>query len=117
MLDSTTNILIAGGAAIGLLSTGYLLGRSSVSGGKRLVAKSYESDDDPVKSYCLQHSSPLSAIQNKLQAETLEHKQAIMLGAPEVISLNAALIKALGAKNVIDVGVFTGRKITQDCIV
>ena len=31
-----------------------------------------------------------------------------MLGAPEVICLNGAIIKALKAKKVIDVGVFTG---------
>ena len=31
-----------------------------------------------------------------------------MLGAPEVICLNGALIKALKAKKVIDIGVFTG---------
>merc|ERR1712050_796813 len=30
------------------------------------------------------------------------------MGAPEVISLNALLIKSLAAKKVIDVGVFTG---------
>merc|ERR1711936_304519 len=32
----------------------------------------------------------------------------MMLGAPEVLSLNAAFLKALKAKKVIDVGVFTG---------
>ena len=31
-----------------------------------------------------------------------------MMGAPEVTSLNAVLIRSLGAKKVIDVGVFTG---------
>ena len=31
-----------------------------------------------------------------------------MLGAPEVISMNALLIKSLGGKKVIDVGVYTG---------
>ena len=31
-----------------------------------------------------------------------------MLGAPEVINMNALLIKSLGGKKVIDVGVFTG---------
>ena len=30
------------------------------------------------------------------------------MGAPEVTSLNSLLIKSLGAKKVIDVGVFTG---------
>ena len=31
-----------------------------------------------------------------------------MLGAPEVINMNALLIKSLGGRKVIDVGVFTG---------
>ena len=31
-----------------------------------------------------------------------------MLGAPEVISMNALLIKSLGGKKVLDVGVYTG---------
>ena len=31
-----------------------------------------------------------------------------MMGAPEVISLNSLLIRSLGAKKVLDVGVFTG---------
>ena len=30
------------------------------------------------------------------------------MGAPEVTNLNAVLIRSLGAKKVIDVGVFTG---------
>ena len=30
------------------------------------------------------------------------------MGAPEVISLNSLLIKSLGAKKVLDIGVFTG---------
>ena len=34
--------------------------------------------------------------------------QSKMMGAPEVISLNALLIHSLNAKKVIDVGVFTG---------
>ena len=33
-------------------------------------------------------------------SETLKHPRARMLGAPEVITLNAALIKALGGKKV-----------------
>ena len=31
-----------------------------------------------------------------------------MLGAPEVISMNALLIKSLGGKKVLDIGVYTG---------
>merc|ERR1712086_975599 len=81
-------------AGAGVFTLGILAGRywSSAAGttisGKKVVAKSYNSDGDPIKTYCVQHSTPLSA--------------------PEVITLNAALIKALGGKKVIDVGVFTG---------
>ena len=32
----------------------------------------------------------------------------MMLGAPEVISLNGLLIKSLGGRKVLDIGVFTG---------
>ena len=31
-----------------------------------------------------------------------------MLGAPEVLALNSLLVQSLGAKKVLDVGVFTG---------
>ena len=31
-----------------------------------------------------------------------------MLGAPEVLALNTLLVQSLGAKKVLDVGVFTG---------
>jgi len=56
----------------------------------------------------IQHSTPLSQVQETLMSETLKHPKSMMLGAPEVITLNAALIQALGGKKVIDVGVFTG---------
>jgi len=71
------------------------------------VSKSYY-DTDPVKDYCIQHSTPLHPVQKKLIEETLQHSRSRMMGAPEVISLNALLIKSLSAKKVIDVGVFTG---------
>ena len=31
-----------------------------------------------------------------------------MMGAPEIISLNGLLIRSLGGKKVLDIGVFTG---------
>ena len=64
------------------------------------VTKSYEGNADPVKDYCIQHSTPLTAVQETLMSETLKHPRGMMLGAPEVISLNAALIRALGSKKV-----------------
>merc|ERR1712168_291674 len=71
------------------------------------VAKSYYSED-PVKNYCIKHSTPLHPVQLQLVEETLKHARSRMMGAPEVISLNALLIHSLNAKKVIDVGVFTG---------
>jgi len=71
------------------------------------VSKSYY-DTDPVKDYCIQHSTPLHPVQKRLIQETLQHSRSRMMGAPEVISLNALLMKSLAAKKVIDVGVFTG---------
>ena len=41
-------------------------------------------------------------------SETMKHSRAKMMGAPEVVCLNAALIKMTHAKKVIDIGVFTG---------
>merc|ERR1712198_514612 len=72
------------------------------------VEKSYYAGADPIKQYCLQHSTPMHPVQMKLLEETLTHPKFKMMGAPEVINLNALLIKSLAAKKVIDVGVFTG---------
>jgi len=71
------------------------------------VEKSYYGSD-PIKQYCLQHSTPMHPVQMKLLEETLKHSRFRMMGAPEVVNLNALLIKSLAARKVIDVGVFTG---------
>lgn len=71
------------------------------------VKKSYQ-ESDPIKDYCLRHSSPLHPVQLKLLEETLKHPRAMMMGAPEIVSMNAMMIRSLAAKKVIDVGVFTG---------
>eukprot|EP00088_Acartia_fossae_P063086 TRINITY_DN7667_c0_g1_i2.p1 TRINITY_DN7667_c0_g1~~TRINITY_DN7667_c0_g1_i2.p1 ORF type:complete len:233 (+),score=52.57 TRINITY_DN7667_c0_g1_i2:99-797(+) len=73
------------------------------------VKKSYY-EANPVKQYCLDHSTPQHPVQRKLIQETLEMKgiDVNMMGAPEIVSLNALFIKNMGAKKVIDVGVFTG---------
>ena len=71
--------------------------------GKRVVAKSYENTDE-VKSHCVQNSSPLTEVQKKLLEQTIQHPRAIMMGAPEIISLNQLLIRALAAQKVIDIG-------------
>ena len=93
-------------AAAGLLAFGYLLGQRRRPW-KKTVTKSYE-NEDAVKSYCVKHSTPISEVQKKLIEFTLKMPRGQMLGAPEVISLNSALIMALKAKKVLDIGVFTG---------
>ena len=112
---SISKPIVCGGlAAVGIFYLGYKTGTgqwgsnifTKTTNSKR-VFKSYNLED-PVKSYCLDHSTPLSEIQKKLMEETLNHPRGMMLGAPEVLSLNAAFLKALKAKKVIDVGVFTG---------
>ena len=67
------------------------------------MAKSYENTDE-VKSHCVQNSSPLTEVQKKLLEQTIQHPRAIMMGAPEIISLNQLLIRALAAQKVIDIG-------------
>merc|ERR1711936_491609 len=77
---------------------------------KMSVNKSYDTND-PIKNYCLAHSTALHPVQVKLNEETMKHSRYRMLGAPEGISMNALLIKSLGGKKrmkVIDVGVYTG---------
>ena len=107
------SLAIGAAAAAGIFSLGYFVGRCQIKNTKSnsetlAVAKSFDAGSDPVLKYCLDHSTPLHQVQLKLMEQTLRRKDFAMLGAPEVISLNAALIRALGAKKVIDVGVFTG---------
>merc|ERR1711874_787891 len=75
--------------------------------GKVKVLKSY-AEEDPVKNYCLANSSPRHPVQQKLMQETLKLSNGRMLGAPEVLALNTLLVQSLGAKKVLDIGVFTG---------
>ena len=102
--------IIHGALAAGIFYFGYKTGTGQwgvFSKKVKRVAKSYYAED-PVKLYCVDHSTPLNEIQQKLMTDTLKHPKFNMLGAPEVLSLNAAFIKALKAKKVIDIGVFTG---------
>jgi len=73
----------------------------------QVVKKSYY-EDNPLKNYCLKSSTPMHPVQHKLIKETKEMKNFQMMGAPEVISLNGLFIKNMGAKKVLDIGVFTG---------
>ena len=65
------------------------------------VQKSFRGDGtserDKILKYCLDHSTSLHPLQIKLMEETIrENRMSIMLGAPEVLNLNAGLMKALG---------------------
>jgi len=71
------------------------------------IKKSFE-EHNPVLAYCQAHSTPLHPALRELQAETLKLGNSVMMGAPEVLSLNMFLIKALQAKKVLDIGVYTG---------
>nr|AAZ66373.1 O-methyltransferase [Penaeus chinensis] len=69
--------------------------------------KSYD-NTDPLVQYCVNHSLRLTDVQKRLNDATLQHRRAAMLGAPEVLQLNANIMQAIGAKKVLDIGVFTG---------
>jgi len=73
----------------------------------KAVSKSYR-QENPLLDYCLSNSTPSHPVQTKLMQDTLKIPRSMMLGAPEVLNLNSLLIKAIGGKKVIDVGVFTG---------
>ncbi|XP_050721580.1 probable caffeoyl-CoA O-methyltransferase 2 [Eriocheir sinensis] len=69
--------------------------------------KSYGSED-PLVRYTVDHSLRLTEGQKKLMALTLTLPRYVMLGAPEVLQLNANLIRSIGGRKVLDVGVYTG---------
>jgi len=69
--------------------------------------KSYNSDNKVVQ-YALEHSLRQHDVQRALAAETMEHPRARMQGAPEVLQLTANLMRSIGAKRVLDIGVYTG---------
>merc|ERR1712212_16436 len=71
------------------------------------ILKSYK-NPDPLVKYCVDHSLRLTDVQKRLNEVTLQHSRGMMLGAPEVLQLNANLMQVIGAKKVLDIGVFTG---------
>jgi len=72
-----------------------------------IMKKSFEKYN-PILAYCESMSTPLHPALMDLQKETLSLGNCVMMAAPEVISLNMFLIKAIQARKVLDVGVFTG---------
>ncbi|XP_013792790.1 catechol O-methyltransferase domain-containing protein 1-like, partial [Limulus polyphemus] len=74
---------------------------------QKKILRSFESND-PLDHYITEISFRMTPAQKKLYEVTLMHPKSIMMGAPEVLQLLQNLIRAIKAKNVIDVGVFTG---------
>nr|XP_053636132.1 probable caffeoyl-CoA O-methyltransferase 2 isoform X1 [Cherax quadricarinatus] len=72
-----------------------------------MCLKSFGSDN-PLLKYTVDHSIRMTDTQKKLVEETLKLPNGAMMGAPEVLQLSANLIQVIGAKKVLDVGVFTG---------
>jgi predicted O-methyltransferase YrrM len=64
--------------------------------------------DDRLYQYVLDHSLREPALLAQLRQETAQHPQAVMQIAPEQGQLMALLVQLLGAKKVLEVGVFTG---------
>lgn len=69
--------------------------------------KSFE-NEDPINKYIKLNSFRISPVQKKLYELTLMHPKYKMMGAPEILQLLQNLIRAIKAKNVLDIGVFTG---------
>ena len=91
------------------------LGAPGNVNGTDLVAKSYQMGKGKgdarkgITEYCLEHSTSNHPIQDKLIEETIKNEKSFnMMGAPEVLMLNQQIIRTSGAKNILDVGVFTG---------
>ena len=72
-----------------------------------IIKKSFE-EHSPILAYCQAFSTPLHPALRDLQAETLKLGNSVMMGAPEVLGLNMFLMRALQAKKVLDIGVYTG---------
>ena len=96
-----------------MLFIGYRCGKKSIGIKRRRqnkVGKSYSGNaDNQVLQYCISHTTPDHPVQQELLKETLaSYKESRMLGAPECLALNAAIIRAKNAKKILDIGVFTG---------
>ena len=77
---------------------------------KHGVNKSFYSaaEDDVILKYCLDHTTPEHPAQKELTEVTLTMPNFNFLGAPEVLAFNGVLIRAIKAKKILDVGVYTG---------
>src|SRR3970040_234219 len=64
--------------------------------------------NDVIYKYLLEHSLRETAVLKALREETMSLEMARMQIAPEQGQFMALLVSMLGAKNIIEVGVFTG---------
>lgn len=78
--------------------------------GTNIVEKAYYlKDDATIPNYCLRQTTQVDSWLKDLSQWTISNlKEYRMLGAEEVIGFNMNIMKLIGAKNVLDVGVFTG---------
>ena len=101
-----------GTAALGLVSAGiYYLGyrkghSMSANSGTTVKGKSYEMVD-ALTNYLTQHNVDDSVL-SKLRSFSVKHHRGRMTSPVEVGKLLTILCQAIGARKVIDIGVFTG---------
>lgn len=63
---------------------------------------------DPLIAYAVEHSLRLHPAQKKLIEVTLKHPWSVMLGSADELQLFQNLVRVIGAKKTLDVGVYTG---------
>ncbi len=70
----------------------------------------YTPIDDALHAYLLKHRTPDDALLEELQEETrqLMGRRSVMQIAPEEGTLLALLVASIGARNIVEVGTFTG---------
>ncbi|KAB1986105.1 hypothetical protein, partial [Haemophilus parainfluenzae] len=61
-----------------------------------------------IREYLIAHSVQETEIQRQLRAETAQHPMGTMQSAPEQGQFMAWIIRLIGARKTLDVGVFTG---------
>ena len=77
--------------------------------GLRLLSGKCVESSAGLRDYCAEMSSPLHPVLERLQADTVAraHNPG-QQSARQVLQLNSLLIRGLGARRVLDIGVFTG---------
>ncbi len=100
---------VAGLVSVGCLYAGYRLGKSRGRSGAfagLLVGKSHEKSN-PLTAYIQSHNKE-DAVLGKLRELSVAHRKGRMATPTDEGSLLTILVRALNARKVIDVGVFTG---------